>query len=37
VVVLLEQRVAYLKIDKTKMDVPTRAQLSTLLGQSFQI
>ncbi len=37
VVVLLEQRVAYLKIDKTKMDVPTRAQLSTLLGQTFQI
>lgn len=37
VVVLLEQRVAYLKIDKTKMDMSTRSQLSTLLGQSFQI
>jgi predicted MFS family arabinose efflux permease len=37
VVVLLEQHVAYLKIDKTKMNVSTQAQLSQLLGQPFHI
>ncbi len=37
VVVLLEQRVAYLKIDKTKMNESTRTQLSNLLGQNVQI
>jgi predicted MFS family arabinose efflux permease len=37
VVVLLEQQVAYLKIDKTKMNVSTRAQLSNLLGQNVLI
>ncbi|MBC7752491.1 MAG: MFS transporter [Candidatus Saccharibacteria bacterium] len=37
VVVLLEQHVVYLKIDKTKMNISTRAQLSNLLGQNIQI
>lgn len=37
VVVLLEQHVAYLKIDKKKMNVLTQAQLSVLLGEPFHI
>jgi len=37
VVILLDQRVAYLKIDKTKMNDEVRHHLQTLLGQPLAI